>query len=228
MTDFIQITLLIVIIALIIYSQMPRSKVRVGRQKIIMDTCGFIDGRIMDLNNTGFIFGDLVVPDFVLHELQLLADGNDSHKRERARFGLDIARELQETNVVAIDRSIKSSEPTDLKLIKLAKKLNAALYTTDYNLNKLADIEGVDVLNVNELAQQLRPVALPGEIKTIKILQKGSSQKQGVGYLDDGTMVVVDGASRSIGKIVSVEIERIHQTAAGKMLFGNLIRNKKK
>ena len=192
---------------------------------MVLDTCALIDGRIVELTKLGFVPEELIVPEFVLHELQMLADGNDSHKRERARFGLDVVKELQEDSntTVIIDRSITTNQPTDDKLVALAKKLGVGLYTTDYNLNKVADIEGVLVLNVNELAQQLRPTALPGERKIVKILQKGSNPKQGVGYLDDGTMVVVDDAASQVNKMVEVEVTRIHQTMAGKMLFANLI-----
>ena len=154
----------------------------------------------------------------------MLADGSDTQKRERARFGLDVVKELQgsDTVQVIIDDSVHTNQPTDDKLVTLAKKLNTGLYTTDYNLNKVADIQGVKVLNVNELAQQLRPTALPGERKLVKILQKGSNPKQGVGYLEDGTMVVVDDAASHINKVVEVEVTRVHQTMAGKMLFADL------
>lgn len=202
-------------------AKLPTRKSR----QLILDTCALIDGRIIELSKSGFVPERLIVPDFVLHELQMLADGADAHKRERARFGLDVVRELQDmkdTRVI-IDRSITQREPNDDKLVSLALRLGAPLYTTDYNLNKLAEIKGVRVLNVNELAQNLRPVALPGERKLVKILQKGSNAKQGVGYLEDGTMVVVDGAARLIGKNVEVEVTRTHQTVAGKMLFGSII-----
>jgi uncharacterized protein YacL len=191
---------------------------------MVLDTCALIDGRIVELVKLGFVPDELVVPEFIVHELQMLADGNDAHKRERARFGLDVVKELQNSDTVSviIDDSVQNNQPTDDKLVTLAKKLNTGLYTTDYNLNKVADIQGVKVLNVNELAQQLRPTALPGEKKTVKILQKGSNPKQGVGYLDDGTMIVVDDAANQIGRIVEVEVTRVHQTMAGKMLFADL------
>ncbi|HET8671349.1 MAG TPA: hypothetical protein VFM05_12205, partial [Candidatus Saccharimonadales bacterium] len=147
------------------------------RRKIILDSCALIDGRIVEIVNNKFIADDLVIPQFVLNELQLLADGNDSHKRERARFGLDIAHQLQDSapTKVTIDRTIFPQTPsTDDKLVLLAKKLKSQLYTTDYNLGKVAAVEGVMVLNVNELSQSLRPIALPGETLKIKIIQKGS------------------------------------------------------
>lgn len=224
--EIIQIILLLGIAALLLQQKLQTStKPNAKSRKMVLDTCALIDGRITELSRLGFVPDELIVPDFVIHELQMLADGNDSHKRERARYGLDVVRELQDgshANVV-IYRSDNSTMPTDDRLVALAKKLGAGLYTTDYNLNKVADIEGVHVLNVNELAQQLRPTALPGERKSVKILQKGSNPKQGVGYLDDGTMVVVDDAASQINKILEVEVTRIHQTMAGKMLFASMI-----
>lgn len=197
------------------------------RRKIILDSCALIDGRIASLARNGFMADELVIPQFILNELQLLADGNDSHKRERARFGLDIAHELQDASygtTVVIDRTVFPETPaTDDKLIQLAKKLEAYLYTTDYNLAKVASIEGVGILNVNELAQSLRPIALPGETLTLKIVQKGSGTGQGVGYLDDGTMIVVEGGARHAGRHpIEVVVTRMHQTVAGKMVFGQV------
>ncbi len=227
--NIIQIALLVAILALVL-QQRNNSGAATGTKsrksrKMVLDTCALIDGRIVELARLGFVPDELIVPEFIVHELQMLADGNDPQKRERARFGLDIVRELQDNPnaTVIVDHSDTSSMPTDDKLVKLAKKLNAGLYTTDYNLNKVADIEGVHVLNVNELAQQLRPTALPGEKKTVKIIQKGSNPKQGVGYLDDGTMIVVDDGMKFINKHIEVEVTRIHQTMAGKMLFASLL-----
>jgi uncharacterized protein YacL len=225
MNDYIQIALLGVILALVVQqrNQKPNRPSHKSK-KMVLDTCALIDGRIVELVKLGFVPDQLVVPEFIVHELQMLADGGDAHKRERARFGLDVVKELQNSDSVEviIDDSVQTKQPTDDKLVTLAKKLNTGLYTTDYNLNKVADIQGVKVLNVNELAQQLRPTALPGERKNVKILQKGSNPKQGVGYLEDGTMVVVDDAANLVGKIVEVEVTRAHQTVAGKMLFADL------
>lgn len=193
---------------------------------MILDTCALIDGRILELSKLGFVPEVLIVPEFVIHELQMLADGSDAHKRNRARYGLDVVRELQDSKScqVTIDETkIEGRHKVDDKLVQLAKKLDAQLYTTDFNLNKVADIEGVRVLNVNELAQELRPVALPGERKEVKIVQKGSNAHQGVGYLEDGTMVVIDRGAQYVGTKVEAEITRIHQTAAGKMLFAEVI-----
>lgn len=227
MGTFIQILLLLVVIGLLVTQQKGGLKAFYNKKRrIILDSCALIDGRIVELVRNGFMADELVIPQFVLNELQLLADGNDGHKRERARFGLDIAHELQdasfEANVV-IDRTAFPEVPaTDDKLIHLAKKLEAYLYTTDYNLAKVAAIEAVGVLNVNELSQALRPVALPGENLKIKIVQKGSNPNQGVGYLDDGTMIVVEGGARHTGQIVEVTVTRMHQTVAGKMVFGQV------
>jgi uncharacterized protein YacL len=195
------------------------------RNRIILDSCALIDGRIVEITRAGFVLSELIIPQFILNELQMLADGSDSHKRERARYGLDIAHELQDTAPmrVTVDRTVfPSIEATDDKLVALAKKLHAQLYTTDYNLGKVAAVEGVQVLNVNELSQSLRPITLPGETLTIKIIQKGSNRDQGVGYLDDGTMIVIEGGARYVGREMPVSVTRMHQTVAGKMVFGQV------
>lgn len=230
MTDSIQIILLI-FIAWFLVSQKSESLARlfVKRRKIILDSCALIDGRVVEITSSGFVADELIIPQFILNELQLLADGTDSHKRERARFGLDIAHQLQDTapNRVTIDRTVfAGTTATDDKLVLLAKKLSAQLYTTDYNLGKVAAVEGVHVLNVNELAQGLRPITLPGETLKIKIIQKGSNRDQGVGYLEDGTMIVVDGGSRHVGQVMPVTVTRMHQTVAGKMVFGQIREHK--
>ncbi|GAC1392083.1 MAG: hypothetical protein NVSMB46_06870 [Candidatus Saccharimonadales bacterium] len=217
--------ILLIIIIIKIWGIKVPSKHKVKGKKLIIDTCALIDGRILELASAGFVSQELIIPEFVTHELQILADGSDPHKRERARYGLDVVKDLQNSKncIVTMDHTtIEGRLPTDDKLVVLSKKFNAPLYTTDYNLQKIAEIEGVNVLNVNDLAQKLRPVALPGENKTIKILQKGQSSQQGVGYLEDGTMVVVEHAAKIIGKVVEVEITRTHQTVAGKMLFAEI------
>jgi rRNA-processing protein FCF1 len=228
MVTFIEIVLLLFIAGyLVLQNKGGLSSIMGKRRRIILDSCALIDGRVVEIVRTGFVADELVIPQFIINELQLLADGNDSHKRERARFGLDIAHELQDAAFgakVVIDRTTFEGVPaTDDKLIQLAKKLEAFLYTTDYNLAKVASIEAVGVLNVNELSQGLRPVALPGEALFIKIVQKGSNPNQGVGYLDDGTMIVVEGGARFAGKhAVEVVVTRMHQTVAGKMVFGQV------
>lgn len=223
--DFIIITLLFAVIALLLTQQNRLPNAVLRKRSIILDSCALIDGRIVEITKSGFITDTLIIPKFILTELQYLADGNDSHKRERARFGLDVAKELEEAlpSQVRINQTMfPSLNTTDDKLVVLAKKLKADLYTTDFNLNKVASVEGVRVLNVNELAQQLRPSALPGEEKTVKIMQKGSSQNQGVGYLEDGTMIVVENGASHVGKQVTVTIAQMHQTVAGKMVFAKL------
>jgi len=224
-----QIILLIIIILILLSGKYKEYKggtsTKAGSRKVLLDSSGLIDGRILEIVRSGFLNDELVIPQFIVNELQLLADGRDPHKRERARFGLDIVRELQENPLtkVTIDRTKFDDIPaTDDKLVALSKKLNGLLYTTDYNLGKVAAVEEVQVLNVNELAQKLRPIALPGEKITVKIVQKGSSPHQGVGYLEDGTMIVVDGAAGHIGKLVSATVERMHQTVAGKMVFSRI------
>jgi uncharacterized protein YacL len=227
MIEFLQ-TVILVFVAWFLVSKNSDQIVRVfgGRQRrIILDSCALIDGRIVPIVSNGFASDELVIPQFILNELQMLADGNDSHKRERARYGLDVANQLQDTAPVkvTIDRTVFEGAPAiDDKLVLLAKKLRAQLYTTDYNLGKVAAVEGVKVLNVNELAQSLRPITLPGETLKIKIIQKGSNHGQGVGYLEDGTMIVVDGASRHVGRVMPVTVTRMHQTVAGKMVFGQI------
>lgn len=226
MADIIQILLLILIAWFMVTQKNERmAALFTKKRKIILDSCALIDGRIVEIATSGFAIEELVIPQFILNELQLLADGNDSHKRERARFGLDIAHQLQDMNNVAviIDRTVfPSAQAVDDKLVLLAKKLRAELYTTDYNLTKVAAVEGVRVLNVNELSHALRPITLPGENLTIKIVQKGSGRDQGVGYLEDGTMIVVDGAAKHIGAMIPITVTRMHQTVAGKMVFGQV------
>lgn len=203
---------------------------RFGARKVILDSCALIDGRIVDVVRTGFLADELVIPQFILSELQMLADGNDSHKRERARFGLEVAAELQEyswAHVTISRTNFVGVAATDDKLVRLARKLGGVLCTTDFNLNKVATVEGVKTLNVNELSQGLRPVTLPGENLTIKIVQRGNTPDQGVGYLEDGTMIVVDGAGRSVGMVQSVVVDRMHQTVAGKMVFAHLAKQQR-
>lgn len=212
---------------LIFMPKRPKLGLRSGGagRSIILDSCALIDGRIVELAEAGFIQSTLVVPSFIVRELQMLADGGDSQKRERARHGLDIAQKLKTIDGVHVEVSDANVEAdtTDDKLIALAKKMNALLYTTDFNLSKVATVEGVGVLNINELAQLLRPVMLPGEPLKVKIIQKGSGKGQGVGYADDGTMIVVDNADRMMGKYVDTTVDRMHNTLAGKMIFAKRV-----
>lgn len=223
----IELFLLLLILGLLVVKEKPRLNIpKNKRQDVILDSCTLIDGRVVDILQSGFLGSEVIVPQFIISELQLLADGNDAHKRERARFGLDIIKKIQDDNGLRmiIDRTTFANTPlTDDKLIALAKKMNAKICTTDFNLEKVATIDGIKVLNINLLAQSLRPVSLPGERLTVKILQKGTSAGQGIGYLDDGTMVVVEKAGAVIGKLLRVQVESMRQTSAGKMIFAKPI-----
>lgn len=221
------IGLLLIILLLLVQMQgyTNISFLKSHKRKVILDSCTLIDGRIVDLIRTGFVADELVIPKFILSELQLLADGNDVHKRERARFGLEIAAELREyawVDLTVDETKFPNVPAVDDRLVALAKKLNAVLCTTDYNLNKVASVEGIKVLNINDLAQSLRPSVLPGEKIEVKVMQKGSNPQQGVGYLEDGTMIVIEGAAKAIGTTVPVTADRMHQTVAGKMVFAHV------
>lgn len=190
----------------------------------LLDTSVIIDARIGDIVPTGFIDGDLIVPNFVLEELQSIADSGDPLRRARGRRGLECVAALQQgyDRVVISDRDFHGLSEVDAKLIKLAKEIGALIVTTDYNLNKLAQIQGVDVLNVNELANALKPVVLPGESLAVKVIREGKEEDQGVAYLDDGTMVVVEGGRRKVGQEVAVEVTSVLQNPSGKMVFTKL------
>ena len=195
-----------------------------GRKSFkILDTSVIIDGRIADIAETGFLDGIVVIPQFVLRELQLVADSADSLKRNRGRRGLDILQRIQKIVTVSV-QIVEDDFPTvrevDLKLIELAKAYEAKIITNDFNLNKVAQLQGVEVLNINELANALKPIVLPGETMRVFILKEGKEYNQGVAYLDDGTMVVVDNARKLIGKNVDIAVTSVLQTTAGKMIFG--------
>ena len=189
----------------------------------ILDTSVIIDGRIADVAETGFAEGVIVVPQFVLWELQLVADSSDPLKRNRGRRGLDILQRIQKMSnleVKIVEADYPKINEVDLKLIELAKDFRGKIVTNDFNLNKLAQLQGVEVLNLNELANSLKPVVLPGETIRVFILKEGKEHSQGVAYLDDGTMVVVDNARRQISKTVEITVTSVLQTTAGKMIFG--------
>ncbi len=189
----------------------------------LLDTSVIIDGRIADVVDTGFMDGILVVPQFVLWELQLVADSADTMKRNRGRRGLDILQRIQKManiDVQITEADYPKIKEVDLKLIQLARDMDAKIVTNDFNLNKLAQLQGVPVLNINDLANSLKPVVLPGEVMKVFILKEGKEYNQGVAYLDDGTMVVVDNARRQISKTVDVSVTSVLQTTAGKMIFG--------
>ncbi len=189
----------------------------------ILDTSVIIDGRIADIAATGFLEGTLVIPAFVLRELQQVADSADSNKRNRGRRGLDILSRIQKNPDLRIriaEEDFPQVRDVDMKLLELAKHLHCKVVTNDFNLNKVAQIHGVEVLNINELANSLRPVVLPGEVMKVFILKEGKEHNQGVAYLDDGTMVVVDNARKLISKTIEISVTSVLQTTAGKMIFG--------
>jgi uncharacterized protein YacL len=189
----------------------------------ILDTSVIIDGRIADIAETGFLDGVIVAPQFVLRELQLVADSADSLKRNRGRRGLDILQRLQKiasVQIQIVEDDFPAVREVDLKLIELAKLYEGKIITNDFNLNKVAQLQGVAVLNINELANSLKPIVLPGETMKVFILKEGKEYNQGVAYLDDGTMVVVDNARKMIGKTIDISVTSVLQTTAGKMIFG--------
>ena len=189
----------------------------------ILDTSVIIDGRIADIVETGFLDGTLVIPQFVLRELQLVADSADSLKRNRGRRGLDVLQRIQkmtQVKVQILEDDFPAVPEVDMKLIELAKVYNCKIVTNDFNLNKVAQLHGVEVLNINELANALKPVVLPGETMRVFILKEGKEYNQGVAYLDDGTMVVVDNAKKMISRTIDISVTSVLQTTAGKMIFG--------
>lgn len=189
----------------------------------ILDTSVIIDGRIADIAETAFLDGIVVIPQFVLRELQLVADSSDSLKRNRGRRGLDILQKLQKSahlQIQIVEDDFPAIREVDLKLIELAKIYEGKIITNDFNLNKVAQLQGVNVLNINELANSLKPIVLPGEGMKVFILKEGKEYNQGVAYLDDGTMVVVDNARKMIGKTIDISVTSVLQTTAGKMIFG--------
>ena len=193
----------------------------------VLDTSVIIDGRIADILKTGFVEGRIIIPDFVLVELRHIADSSDSLKRTRGRRGLDILNRIQndfgiEIYNTANEKSVKDTSEVDVKLLKLAKHLKGMVVTNDFNLNKVALIQSVGVLNINELANNLKPVVLPGELMTLYLVKEGKEQGQAIAYLDDGTMIVVEDGRGSIGSTVDINVTSVLQTAAGRMIFGKL------
>lgn len=228
MNTFIIILLLVIagISTYQLYLSIMASRVRRGKQQpFFVDTSVLIDGRIIAVAQSGFMTAPLYIPRSVVGELQLLADGSDSEKRSRARHGLDVVKQLQgipNVTVVIFPDSESAREGVDNRLLSLAKKHGGALCTIDFNLNKVAQVEGLKVVNVNDLAKSLRMAYLPGEKLLLEITQKGNDAHQGVGHLTDGTMVVVEHASQFVGKTVEIEFIRSLQTAAGKMMFAKV------
>lgn len=192
---------------------------------VLLDTSVIIDGRIADITKTRFIDGKFIIPRFVLKELQQIADSQDSLKRNRGRRGLDVLNKIQKGDNIDVrihEEDFPEVREVDAKLVILAKKIQAKIFTNDYNLNKVAELQGVTVLNINELANALKPVVLPGEVMEVRLVKEGKEYNQAVGYLDDGTMVVVEGSRRLIGQRIEAEVTSVIQTAAGRMIFAKL------
>jgi uncharacterized protein YacL len=198
----------------------PRS----GNTKIL-DTSVIIDGRIADITETGFVEGTLIIPQFVLSELQHIADSSDPIKRTRGKRGLEVLHHIQKqvnTDVKIVDTDYPSIKEVDAKLIELGKEVGGKIITNDFNLNKVAELQGIAVLNINELASALKPVVLPGEEMSVKILREGKEMGQGVAYLEDGTMIVIDNGRKQMGKTVETIVTSVLQTPAGRMIFARL------
>ena len=205
-----------------------KTKGRTGAAPKILDTSVIIDGRIVDILKTGFIEGDIVIPSFVLVELRHIADSSDPLKRNRGRRGLDILNKIQTEYGIEIyetgsDKSLEDIPEVDVKLLKLAQNMKGVVVTNDFNLNKVAAIQGVGVLNINELANTLKPVVLPGEQLQVFLVKEGKENSQALAYLDDGTMIVVENARKLIGQTVNTTVTRVLQTAAGRMIFAKPI-----
>ncbi|HEY3311263.1 MAG TPA: PIN domain-containing protein [Anaerolineales bacterium] len=193
-----------------------------GSRTILLDTSVIIDGRVSDIAKTGFLPGTLLIPRFVLNELQYIADSADSLRRQRGRRGMEVLSELQKVSAVSVrisDIDVEGVREVDDKLVILARQLKCPILTNDYNLNRVAELQGVIILNINELANAVKSVVLPGETLGIAIIQEGKEMNQGVGYMDDGTMVVVEGGNRFIGQTKAVNVTKVLQTAAGRMIF---------
>lgn len=207
------------------YDKISKSS-NIKTNKKIIDTSVLIDGRIKQIAETGFLEGDIVIPNFVLEELQLIADSADDLKRERGRRGLDIVKELQNSdiiNVVIEKKDYKDRKEVDIKLLKLANESRAIIVTNDYNLNKLAKVQNIKVLNINDLANSVKTVVIPGERMLVNIIKEGKEKKQGLAYLEDGTMIVVEEGKDLIGKEVEVMVTTVLQTSAGKMIFTKIV-----
>lgn len=225
-TATLALNILILVSVIYLISRLPHGRINAKQRPILVDTSVLIDGRITGIAASGFVGGTLVIPRSVVGELQLLADNADPEKRSRARRGLDVVSELQAMKGVDVDilqDGARANEGVDNRLISLAKKHGAAIATVDYNLNKVAVVEDIKVLNINELAQGLRMRHLPGEHTVVELTGKGQDSHQAVGHLADGTMVVVEQASGRIGQTVEVEVIRSLQTAAGRMMFARII-----
>lgn len=203
-------------------SRRGQQSYRGSEGRILMDTSAIIDGRIADISKTGFIRGTMIIPSFILDELRHIADSSDSIRRNRGRRGLEVLDKLRKESEIPIqisDVELSGDMEVDAKLVSLAKSTRAQILTTDFNLNKVADLQGIKVLNINELAGALKPVAIPGEEMAVRVMQEGKEPGQGIAYLDDGTMVVIDGGRKYINAYLEVSITRVLQTAAGRIIF---------
>jgi uncharacterized protein YacL len=200
-----------------------KDEARSGDPRIVVDTSVIIDGRIADIAESGFIYGTLIVPRFVLEEVQHIADSSDTLRRNRGRRGLEILSRMQRdprTPVEVVDDDVAGIAEVDAKLVEVARRYSHAILTNDFNLNRVAELQGIRVMNVNALANAVKPAVLPGEDLRVRVIQAGKEPAQGVGFLDDGTMVVVEGGSRLIDTEVDVAVTRVLQTVAGRMIFG--------
>lgn len=221
------IFLIIIIAQFIIYSGKLK---KMNLSKKLVDTSVIIDGRINDICESGFMEGQLIVPRFVLQELQFIADSSDHMKRNKGRRGLDLLNALKKNpgiSVEIMDRDYKEIRAVDEKLVAMAKDLGAKILTNDFNLNKIAEIQGVKVLNINDLSNSIKPTFLPGENISVKIVKEGKEKEQGIAYLNDGTMIVVDGARRHMNKKIEVTVTNVLQTDAGRMIFARFEANGK-
>lgn len=228
------LTGLLIIIPVLVGLQLGSAKAREFREKIgkpdsntrkivgILDTSVIIDGRIADICETGFLDGDLIIPQFVLQELQVIADSSESTKRTRGRRGLDILNKMKKQAYVKIiisESDYPSIKEVDQKLIQLAKQINCSIITNDFNLNKVAEVHSIQVLNINQLANALKPIVLPGETMRVQVIKEGKEPNQGVAYLDDGTMVVIDNGKKLMGRNIDATVTSVLQTTAGRMIF---------
>ena len=203
-------------------NQESRAEARSGEPRIVVDTSAIIDGRIAEIVESGFIYGTLVVPRFVLDELQHIADSSDTLRRNRGRRGLEILNRMQKepgTPVEIVEDAVPSESEVDAKLVALARARSGVILTNDFNLNRVAELQGVRVMNINSLANAVKPAVLPGEELRVRVIQEGKEAGQGVGFLDDGTMIVVEGGARHIDKDLDVAVTRVLQTVAGRMIF---------
>lgn len=227
MWNYLIVSLLLIILVILTLQLLKTNRVKLAinsEKQVLIDTSVLIDGRLLDVVSSGFLNFELITPRFVLLELQNIADSTDSIRRLRGRRGLEVLNQIvQISKHKVIDEDPVHIKEVDSKLIYLAKKYNANIITTDYNLNKVASVEGIGILNINDLANSLKAVLIPGEKFNIKIIQAGKEKGQGVGYLPDGTMIVVDKASKMINKNVNIVVNKIFQTSAGKMIFAEII-----